>query len=77
MYEEKNIKNPAVMAELFELLYCTSVIVPENKLSHKPQFQYGFITKLSHPSGKNTGPLVLKNISSTLTGTGTLTLIIT
>ena len=53
MIEEKNIKNTAVMAELYELSSCTSGIVPESKLSHKPQAQYGFVPKLSHPSGKN------------------------
>ena len=49
------------MSELFELLYCASSILPESKLSHKPQAQYGFVPKLSHLSGKNPGPLVLKN----------------
>ena len=34
MSEEKNIKNPAVMAELFKLPYCTSGTVLESKLSH-------------------------------------------
>jgi len=34
MCEEKNIKNPAVMAELFKLPYCTSGTVLESKLSH-------------------------------------------
>lgn len=53
MDEEKNIKNPAVMAELFELSSCTSGLVPESKLSHKPQAQYDFVPKLSHFSGKN------------------------
>ena len=34
MCEEKNRKNPAGMAELFELPYCTSGTVLESKLSH-------------------------------------------
>ena len=34
MCEEKNRKNPAVTAELFELSYCTSGTVLESKLSH-------------------------------------------
>ena len=37
MHEDKNIKNPAVMDELSELSSCTSGIVSESKLSHKPQ----------------------------------------
>ena len=53
MVVEKNIKNPAVMSELFELSSCTSGLVPESKLSPGPQAQYGFVPKLSHPSGKN------------------------
>ena len=45
MKEEKNIKNTVVMAELFELSSCTSGLVPESKLSHKPQAQYGFVPR--------------------------------
>ena len=53
MHTEKNIKNPAVMAELFELSCCTYGFTPESKLSRKPQAQYGFVPKFSHHSGKN------------------------
>jgi len=45
MNEEKNIKNPAVMAELFELLYCTSGTVLESKAAMKavgPDYRRGF-----------------------------------
>ena len=41
------------MAELIELSSCTFGLVPESKLSHKPQAQYGFVPKLIHHSGKN------------------------
>ena len=34
MIEEKNIKNPAVMAEPFELPYCTSSTMLESERSH-------------------------------------------
>ena len=50
---EKNIKNPAGMAELFELSSCTSGLVPKSKLLHSPEAQYGFVPNLTHPSGKN------------------------
>lgn len=50
---EKNTKNPAVLAELYGASSCTSGLVAESELSHKPQAQYGFVPKLSHPSGKN------------------------
>ena len=51
MYE-KNIINPAVMAELFELSSCTCGIPPESKLSRKPPAQYGVVPTLSHHCGK-------------------------
>ena len=41
------------MAELIELSSCTFGLVPESKLSHKPQVQYGFVPKLSRHCGKN------------------------
>jgi len=41
---------------------CSSGLVLKSKFLHKPEAQYGFVPKLSHPSGKNTGPLVLKII---------------
>lgn len=41
------------MAELFELSSCSSGIVLESKLSHKPQAHDDFVLKFSHHSGKN------------------------
>ena len=40
---------------------CTSVLMPESKLSQKTKAQYGFITKLIHHGGKNIGSANLKN----------------
>ena len=55
------------MAKLFELPSYTSGLVPESKLSHKPQAQYGFVPKLRHHSGKNyknSFPVTLTNMNS-------------
>ena len=41
------------MAEAFGHTYCSSTIVPESKLSHTVQAQYGFVPKLCHRRGKN------------------------
>ena len=48
----KTIKTPLMMAEDYVLTSCTSVLVPESKLSHRPKVQYGFVPKLSHHRGK-------------------------
>lgn len=53
MFEEKNKKNPAVSAELCELLFCPFGFAPESELSRHPQVQYGFVPKLSRHCGKN------------------------
>ena len=37
----------------FGLTSCSSGLVPESKLSHKPEAQYGFVPKHSHHGGKN------------------------
>ena len=55
---DKNIKNTAVMAELFELLCCPSSHAPESELSRKLEAHHGFVPKISHRSGKN-----IKNLS--------------
>jgi hypothetical protein len=52
--ETKTGKTPLVMAELFELSFCTSGLAPKSKLLRSPKVQYGFILKRSHHSGKNT-----------------------
>lgn len=53
MFEDKNNKKTAVAAELFELSSCPYGLAPESQLSRQPQVQYGFVPKLSRPSGKN------------------------
>ena len=40
------------MAEAYGPTYCTSALVPESKLSHRSESQYGFVPKLSHHGGK-------------------------
>ena len=50
---DKNIKNTAVMAELFELLCCPSSHVPESELSRRLEAHHGFVPKIGHRSGKN------------------------
>ena len=49
-----------MMAEAYGPTYCTSAHVPESKLSHKPEAQYGFVPKLIHHGGK-TPCFALKN----------------
>ena len=46
MLNNKNIQNPAVMAELIELLCCPSSLAPASKLSRRLEAQHG-----SHHSG--------------------------
>ena len=41
------------MAVAFGPTSCSSGLVPESKLSHSPEAQYGFVPKHSHHSGKN------------------------
>ena len=50
------------MATASCLTSCPSGIVPESKLSHKPQAHDGFILKLSHHVGKNHRASRLKTI---------------
>ena len=40
-------------AMAFGLTSCSSSLVPKSKLLHKPEAQYGFVTKLSLHGGKN------------------------
>ena len=40
------------MAEACGSTSCTSALVPESKLSHRSESQYGFVPKLSHHGGK-------------------------
>ena len=41
------------MAEAFGSTSCTSALVPESKLSHRSEAQYGLVPRLSHHGGKN------------------------
>ena len=34
---------------------CSSALMPKSKLLHNSEVHHGFILKLSHPIGKNTG----------------------
>ena len=52
------------MAELFELSYCPSSHVPENKFSHRLKEHYGFVPKLSHHGGKTIALWAEKHMSS-------------
>ena len=40
------------MAEAYGSTSCTSSLVPESKLSHRSESQYGFVPKLNHHGGK-------------------------
>ena len=51
--ETKTIKTPLMMAEAFGSTFCTSALVPESKLSHRSEAQYGLVPRLSHHGGKN------------------------
>jgi len=51
--KEKNIQNPAAMAELYELSCCPSSHAPESKLSRRLEVHHGLVPKLSHCGGKN------------------------
>ncbi|MBP5258243.1 MAG: hypothetical protein J6Z41_05840 [Prevotella sp.] len=63
----KNQKNTAVVAELYELPFlCFRLCTSEQALVKAASTAHGFVPKRSHPSGKNNK----KQIS---TGTGTLT----
>ena len=42
-----------MMAAAFGPTYCLSGLVPESKLSHSPEIQYGFVPKLSPHGGEN------------------------
>ena len=61
MIKTKTIKTPLMMAEAYGPTSCTSALVPESKLSHRPEVQYGFVPKLSHHGGK-TPHFALKNL---------------
>jgi hypothetical protein len=50
----KTVKTPLMMAVAFGPTCCFSGLVPESKLSHSPEVQYGFVPKLSPHGGKNT-----------------------
>ena len=41
-----------MMAEALGLSSCPSGFALKSKLLHKPQVQYGFVSKLSHHGGK-------------------------
>jgi hypothetical protein len=64
MLKNKNIQNPAAMAEVFDLSCLSRLFEPESKLSHDRRATHGFVPtlgalrrltlqELSHPSGKN------------------------
>ena len=59
------------MAEAYGPTYCPSTLVPESKLSQRPEAQYGFVPKLIQHGGKNIGSANLKNKFSTSTITST------
>ena len=44
------------MAVAFGPTSCPSGLMPESKLSHNPEAQYGFVPKHSHHGGKNIAP---------------------
>ena len=48
------------MAEACGWASCTSYLVPESKLSHNSEAQYGLVPRLSHHGGKTTR-FALKN----------------
>ena len=55
----KTRKTPLVTAEAFGLTSCSSSLVPESKLSHRSEAQYGLVPRLSHHEWKN--PASLEN----------------
>ena len=52
-----------MVAEAYGSASCTSALMPESKLSHKPEAHYGFVPKLSRHGGK-TPRFALKNLTS-------------
>ena len=53
------------MAELYELLCCSSSHAPESELSRWLEAHHGFVPKISHRSGKNKKNLL--NLNTNLT----------
>ena len=51
--KKKTTKTPLVTAEAFGPASCPSRLVPESKLSHRPEVQYGLVPRLSRHKWKN------------------------
>jgi len=51
----KTVKTPLMMSEASGLTFCSSVLVPESKLSHGPESQPGLVPRLIHHKWKNPG----------------------
>ena len=51
----KTVKTPLMMSEASGLAFCSSVLVPESKLSHGPEAQPGLVPRLIHHKWKDPG----------------------